>query len=68
MNRRRVGNRIRQCRRERRLTEKNLADRSGVSQKVISQLEGGIYKKVTGRLLLLLARALRVRFGALIDD
>ena len=68
MDRKRIGDRIRQCRLEHRLTEGDLANRLGVSREVVSRLEGGLYKKITGRLLLLLAHALRVRFGSLLDD
>ena len=68
MNRRCMGDRIRQCRLHRRLSERELADRSGVSRDIISQVEGGSYKKIKGRILWMLARALRVRCGAFLDN
>ena len=67
MSRKSIGYRIRQCRIQRRLTEKGLAECAGVPEEVIFQLEGGLYKGMTGRLLFLLARAMRVRLGQFLD-
>ncbi len=67
MSRKNVGLRIAQCRRQRRLTPKDLAKRSGIPVHIISQLEGGCANKITVRILWLLARAMRVRLGHFLD-
>ena len=66
MNRKKTGDRIRQCRTERRLSMKELAERTGLPEKVLSQLEEGAHK-ITTRMLVRIARAMRVRLWHFLD-
>lgn len=66
MQRKLVGDRIKECRLERGWTQDDLAMRSGVPRDFIVNLEHGRCKKITGRMVFRLARALRVGMAWLV--
>lgn len=53
-----MGYKIRELRELRKMTQEELAEKSGVSRTTISQLENGEMKNTTSKTLLKLARAL----------
>ncbi len=53
-----MGYKIRELRELRKMTQEELAEKSGVSRATISQLENGEMKNTTSKTLLKLARAL----------
>ena len=65
MNEQEFAQRLRQYRRDKGLTQQELADRLGVSNKTVSRWEGGSYPDVTT--LVALARALGVTVDELLD-
>ena len=67
MDKRRIGSRVAEWRTARRITAQELATRCGVSKEAISEIEGGAAKRITGRMLFLLAQALRVRIFHLLE-
>jgi len=62
----RVGRNIKRLRRQRRWTQKSLADRVGIHQVYVAQIEGAV-KELSLEMLGRVARALRVRPGRLLD-
>ena len=53
-----MGNKIREYRKQKKMTQAELAQKSGVSRVTISQLEAGIERNTSSKTLLSIAKAL----------
>ncbi|MBQ2841269.1 MAG: helix-turn-helix transcriptional regulator [Oscillospiraceae bacterium] len=64
---RKIGSRIHDCRTEKKLTQEQLAELAGTSQKYISRIEVG-YHSIKLETIAAIAKALQVSIGYLIAD
>lgn len=64
---RKIGSRIQACRNEKKMTQEQLAELAGTSQKYISRIEVG-YHSMKLETVVAIANALQVSLGALIAD
>ena len=63
-----ISARLVELRKKRRLSQQRLADLAGLSRATIAAIEGGRYRSVDSATVQKLARALRARPSALIDE
>lgn len=63
-----MGYRVKECREAKKMTQEELASKSGVSRGTICALESGKEKSTTSKTLLALAKALDVTIDSLFFD